>query len=441
MNRYTDRSEIMAIGDSMYHGVHSLSLPSWMPAHSTPALVAGALGLPMVVPDPAHNLLWDLTEEIRHGSVLGLAGRMADICRENLAHWQEGVPWSEHEAFDNVAIGGADIADLWLTTYNSRLATFRDLSARFLDGSLTGLGALRHLTDLWFALGTCHTLNPRHRAEQADKSQLDQVRDRQPRTLLINIGSNEGLFDACFMGDIRFGDEMQKGTAEYAARVIRERVETLAGLLAALPSGVERIAFNGLVRPRTVPNLMPDGAGPIVFPGDDYHQGYVARLTDTQPRVTDATLRRYDALIAQVNDTSRQTLASRLGGRAVFVDLYPACDAVDGKHYRDLGMTVPGNGQVLDTRAIESTLSGFQGGFASLDNMHPTIPGYAVIADAVLAALGHPGVTVDKDAAFQADRLLSDFPGWSVFNMQVLASLFVSLARLFLARSGPTATS
>lgn len=153
--------------------------------------------------------------------------------------------------------------------------------------------------------------------------------------------------------------------------------------------------------------------------------------------MTDATLRRYDALIAQVNDTSRQTLASRLGGRVVFVDLYPACDAVDGKHYRDLGMTIPGNGQVLDTRAIESTLSGFQGGFASLDNMHPTIPGYAVIADAVLAALGHPGVTVDKDAAFLADRLLTDFPGARVLAFQAQVALIASLARLFLARSGP----
>ena len=66
-------------------------------------------------------------------------------------------------------------------------------------------GPCHHDRDLWFALNNCYTLNPRHRNEQRGKSQLDQVADRQPQILLINIGSNEGLFMAGFAGD--FSDQ------------------------------------------------------------------------------------------------------------------------------------------------------------------------------------------------------------------------------------------
>jgi len=434
MNRYADQPEIMAIGDSMYHGVHSLSLPPWMPEHSAPAMVARALGLPMVVPDPQHPLLWDLTDEIRHDDVIELATRLPDICRANLAHWPSGQPWSRHEAFDNVAIGGADIADLWQTTYASQWRKFLTLSTKFLDGTLSGPAAIPQAAELWYALATCHTLNPRHRPEQVDKTQLDQVRDRQPRILLINIGSNEGLFDACFMGSIRFGADTDDGTAENAAKRINERVETLAGLLAALPPRTEKIVFNGLVRPRAVPNLMPKVEDEGQFPGDSYFPAYVPRLTDTQPRVSGLDLRRYDTLIQQVNDRSRQTLAAALGARAAFVDLYPLCDRVDGKHHHGRGMDIPGAGVWLDNRTVTSTIGGFVGGFASLDNMHPTIPGYAVIADAVLSALGHAGATTDKHAAFQADRLLSDFPGFAVFKFQTLTAFAASLVRMVMPR-------
>jgi hypothetical protein len=45
---------------------------------------------------------------------------------------------------------------------------------------------------------------------------------------------------------------------------------------------------------------------------------------------------------------------------------------------------------------------------AGLDNMHPTVPGYAAIADTVLDALGRRDIRTDKQAAFAADTLLAD---------------------------------
>jgi hypothetical protein len=81
----------------------------------------------------------------------------------------------------------------------------RDRSAKLADPNLSLTELATTIGDLWFALNNCYTLNPRHRDEQRGKTQLDQVADRQPQILLINIGSNEGLFMAGFAGD--FSDQ------------------------------------------------------------------------------------------------------------------------------------------------------------------------------------------------------------------------------------------
>jgi hypothetical protein len=51
--RYADRPAIMAVGDSLYQGVRSLSFTSELALHSPPVQVARSLSLPMTVPDPA----------------------------------------------------------------------------------------------------------------------------------------------------------------------------------------------------------------------------------------------------------------------------------------------------------------------------------------------------------------------------------------------------
>lgn len=434
MNQYSDSPDIMAIGDSLYHGVHSLSFAPWMAAHSTPALVARAIGMQMVVPDPAQPLLWDLTEEIRRHGVLGLADRMPDIVRANLRHWRPDQPWSAHEAFDNIAIGGADIADLWTATDESQWQTFLDLSAYFQQDNDALIEPLLKLPDLWMALATCHTLNPRHRPEQRARSALQQVQDRAPRILLINIGSNESLFMACFMGKISFATDAERRRMRDTADTINARVRELTERLRDLPARVEKIVFNGLVMPRAVPNLMPDGQHEMEFPGDGYYQTYGPRLTNTQQTVTADALRQYDQLIAEVNATSRETLRTVLGDRAVFADLFPAAQAMDGKHHRGRGLRIPNTDVTMDNRPVTATIGGFIGGFGSLDNMHPSLPGYAVLADVVLDALGRAGVRTDKTAAFQADRLLSDFPGLAVTSFQMQIAFIASFAGLFQGR-------
>ncbi len=279
MNRYSEAPDIMAIGDSMYQGIHSMSMPPWMAAHSAPAQVARALGMKMVVPDLSHPLLWDIVAELRDGGIATIATQLLNICKQNLQHWQPGQSWSAHEAFDNVAIGGAEIEELWTVTYDRKWQDFVRLSAAVRNDELSFPRDVEKLIELWFALSTCYTLNPQHRAEQRHTSQLDQAIQRAPRILLINIGSNEGLFEACFMGDISFATnvDVQKMAATEAR--INGLVAELTDRLKELPSRVEKIVFNGMIRPRFVPNLMPDKAEEPDFPGDDYYGAYGSRLT------------------------------------------------------------------------------------------------------------------------------------------------------------------
>ncbi len=434
MNQYSEKPDIMAIGDSMYQGIHSLSMPPWMAEHSAPAQVARALGMKMVVPDLSQPLLWDIVKELRGGGIAGIVKNMPAICRSNLLHWQPGQPWSAHEAFDNVAIGGAVIKELWTLTYDSKWQEFLRLSDEFRNNDVSFVSDSNKFIDLWFALSACYTLNPRHRPEQGGLSQLDQAIQRAPRILLINIGSNEGLFNACFMGDIRFTTQADIKTMAETEAKINGLVTELADRLKALPNRVEKIVFNGMIRPRFVPNLMPDHTQDNIFPGDEYFPAYGSRLTGTQTPVSGDSLRQYDEMIARINARSDETLRTALGNRAVFADLYPACPPLDGKHYHRHGIKIEDPDITIDNRPITPTPFGFHGGFTSLDNMHPTIPGYAMMADVVLKALGRNDLTTNKSAAFQADNLLNDFPGWKVFTAQVLIPFLASLATQFVRR-------
>jgi hypothetical protein len=147
-----------------------------------------------------------------------------------------------------------------------------------------GVPDLAAIGQLWYSLITCFTLNPRQREEQASKTQIDQVRERQPKLLLVNIGSNEGLFRAAFLG------AFDQQTLDSVA-AIPKKMEPLADRL--LPATVETIAFNSLVRPRTASNLMP---GPNanrggIYVGDGYYSTYGPWITGTAGSISGDTLK------------------------------------------------------------------------------------------------------------------------------------------------------
>jgi lysophospholipase L1-like esterase len=133
-------------------------------------------------------------------------------------------------------------------------------------------------------------------------------------------------------------------------------------------------------------------------------------------------LQAFDAVIADVNKQSQDILKTALGERVAFADIYGQSLQYDGKHYMDRGLNIPGSGRTLSNKPITPYLVDYYGGFAGLDNMHPTAPGYAAIADVVLAALGNAART-DKAAAFAADTLLNNIAGLPTLVAQAELSL------------------
>lgn len=430
MNRYSDQPDIMAIGDSMYQGIRSLSFLPSMVQHSSPKQVADALGMAMVVPDLQRPMLFDLEQQIRDGGLLRLVESIRSTCLQELPHWPLNQPWSQHEAFDNVSVGGATINSMMNDTDATHRDEFIKLSATLGQPGLPIRELASTVGKLWFALNNCYTLNPQHRDEQANKSQMQQVADRLPRILLINIGSNEGLFKAGFLGD--FSQQAMAGVA-----AIPRLLAPLAERLKDLPARVERIVFNSLIRPRFIPNLMPSADHQNDFPGDAYFFAYGPRITDTQTSISAQKVQDFDALVARINAEAQDVLRTALGDRVRFADIYTSCPPFDGKHYQHRGLAIPRHDKTLTNQALQPLPFNFIGGFAGLDNMHPTVPGYAVIADIVLAALGRE-LKTDKDAAYDADTLLNHLPGLRMLAFDAELALVGSLG---VFRSGGVAVT
>ena len=98
------------------------------------------------------------------------------------------------------------------------------------------------------ALNTRFTLNPQGEdgpVELRPMTPVDQVAARKPRRLLVNIGSNNGLWE------MAFECKLTADPFDFSG------LDDLADALNALPPEVEQIYFNSLGRPSTVANLMP----------------------------------------------------------------------------------------------------------------------------------------------------------------------------------------
>jgi hypothetical protein len=187
-------------------------------------------------------------------------------------------------------------------------------------------------------------------------------------------------------------------------------METLANLMKERLAANTKVVVNSLLKPRFIPNLMPRH-DPDRYSEDKYYPEYIARLGDGTTSLSGDQLAKFDQQIAQVNGETNARMQAVLGDRLTFVDIYTACDQHDGKHYANRYVLVPEKGYMFRNMPIEVLFGHFQrGGIAGLDNMHPTVVGYAVLAQTVLQALQSPA-TVSIDDAYNADTLLNDLVG------------------------------
>lgn len=427
--KYSDRPIMMAIGDSLFQGVRSLTMAKDMIALAPPTQIASAIGAKsFVAPDYPFEIGWNAEDIMRNPFPLVFesfqfsSNLMANLIRWNhLGSFRPYEYWSRHEAFDNIAVGGASIEDLWLQTAEKADARLMEKLTKVPPGGSAVISAFdappvqgpgrpflfNEFVEIWSDLNTSLTLNPRRRDEQRGKSQLRQALDRKPSILLINIGSNNGLFKACFTGAVAPG-AMDSG--QYFNRdEYLGQIDHLFGSLQGMPNDA-KIVFNSLVRPRTVPNLMPAESERIAKPGG-YYSAYGPSLFSGGPSVTGKQLENYDHFIEQLNGDVLAKMQQRLGSRGTFVDFYKASSELDSKHFP--GREVTSHGHLLTNTPLEFGPDGrlAEGGMTGLDNMHPTGPGYAVYANTILAAMGWQGRKVDLNSAFAEDKLLTNPPG------------------------------
>lgn len=403
--------ELMAIGDSLFNGVRSLSISAPLAELSPPAQVADAFNWTLITPDYPRPVLFDIEAMFRSG-VIDLKDLHAKILA-NAGQWMSAAPhgWSKRRFFDNVSNAGATIGSLFTDTYAKHYPTIDPLVNEVVR---TGPLGIQAKGDLYYALNTAFLLNPAGIDELAFVTPVDLVGLRRPKRLLVNIGSNEGLFRACLSakyGD--FADSIER---------IPDLMHELGKALAPHASHVERIYVNSLVRPRCVGNLWtradfsepsPDCVG--------YFSNYVGRL-GFLGGMSGAEMRLFDEHIKDINQRAFAAFRAAMPdpSRVHAVDCYALSSRHDRKHdceaAADEIWVKLRKAKVRLSNLPLGALGGFKhGGLFGLDNLHLTGPGSALMAGEIAAVIsateGLPiPDPIDMQRVTDRDTLLQDIP-------------------------------
>lgn len=397
------RPEMMAIGDSLYNGVRSLTIHDKLAQLSAPALVAEGLGIRprFTCPDYGRPMLIDFEKYLHMFPDIGKI--MADIFK-NFSYWITApVPASGLATFDNLSIASTVYRDLITRTAATAEAELAALDAgRIKDAG----GVTANLGELYFALNTRFILNPRSLQELMDKTALDIVALRRPRTLLVNIGSNDGLWAMGFdcAVDRRYGPT-------------RGDLDALIERLAALPDDIQ-IYFNGLALPSTVANLMPTDYYATANrppPGGYYDKYENAFSLGSYGTINRDQMAALDADVRDHNAYTQSRIAGTKQSRFHFVDVAAVLVGMNAKHEADTeanGLRMA-DGRRFSNLMLEAAPWPFpsfrSGGLQSLDGMHLSTLGYGLMAQAVLDAMDS-GIALNLEAIYQRDTLLQRVP-------------------------------
>ncbi|SEH62561.1 hypothetical protein [Magnetospirillum fulvum] len=398
--------ELMAIGDSLYQGVRSMTIKTDLCRTSTPAQVAAALGeTEFASPDPGNPMIIDPERWLKDPHKLGRE------LAEYAAYWQK-EPGSPHglACFDNVSVAGSEVWHLYDFTATQGQAQAREEFAK-LGGaplSLSTIGKV-DLSRMIYGINSRFVLNPGNLPDHAEKTQIGWVAERKPRRLLVNIGSNNGLWDMCLKGDpkagLYFGKPGGSDPDDYS------QIEALAEALDSLPPEVETIYFNSLGRPRCVANLMPnpDNVEWATHPGEAYFESYENRfaLSPAYNLLSAEQMSALDQRVAQANARIAEILTKGITRhRLAFVDFFGLLTDKDAKHWGDSRATWAANHRISNNTFQSGLLGGFaHGGLFGLDGMHPTTVGYGIVAQRVLDVIAQTETSPSQAAKVDLDAL------------------------------------
>ena len=422
-----ENPDMMVIGDSLAQGCRSLSVTSLLCSQSWSARVAAVQKWQFVPPNHPRPVLFDLEREIRNLNPVslpldnivleGFVGRYL----KNLDDWQHQIPQTT-VYFDNLALAGALVGDLY-----NRSAKSCDDSIKTLVGD-NPFDALKisSVGELHIAINGRYVLNPSKDPAYDNYTQLDWVALRKPKNLFVQIGHNHGLFAVGFSGSIcNINNPEDSITQPGAGQTDNfwDQWQILATRLANLSSEVERIYIVLLPKVGAVGNLMPLGNG---RDADGYAPAYDPTFS-THPRLPGPQLKQIDTAIKSVNAKIKDIILTeqakaKAAARTIFIDAYQILNTYDFKNSEDNSQRIPITGnEIVDNRYLNGHLRfGWppipneelcSGGFFSVDGMHPSGVGYAVIAQNILKPLGATAIPADILAqAYNDDSLLSDYP-------------------------------
>lgn len=406
---------LMAIGDSIFNGTRSLTTSGPLAKASPPAVVAAGLGLSapqFVIPNYPRPVLADFEEQIRQGlnidRIIAAVVANAEAWMHDFAAAEAAVHGDSPILNDNLAIAGATYDDL----RSDRAGPARDRAAQAFSWYNTTKDPAK-LIDVYMNVNKAFVLNPSCHPDLDDLSPIELVASRKPQRLLINIGSNDGLFTLAITG--KPDDE-----ARATLGSIDQKALDLGELLAEHCADVGKIYVNLLIKPRALANLEHPDMFEVPLDGR-YFDRYFSALLGGRG-FTAAEMRDLDDEVQRINRQTQRALSRALGDKVVFVDLYELADRHDAKHYGNARAITLRDGAPLKrvtNRPFRSLVGARGGGMFSLDNMHLTTVGYALLGNTIGAVIaeaeGVPFTPADYTEVAKADTLLTNPPrAWDV---------------------------
>lgn len=391
-----ENPKLMVVGDSLAQGIRSITVKPEFTEFCYGKLVADNLGWEFHPQKPPRHVLIDLESELREfdGNPFRQLSTFFSDATDNLRAWQSDFenknPFGEITCYDSIAVGGSTFKECFAPvlgvdggkTYAVGLEILEKYEGDSIKELFFNADAGKSLTDLYMALNSAAALNPTHDEKYADHRQLDWVRLRKPETLIIHAGHNDGLYA---IGGMAQYDDLYSSEESYLK---------LLDELDQLPPEIQNIIVITYPKISSVANLV--GYGDVDYIGDSpYFENYRPRFAFTPNSLSGTQLSQLDQRILSINYAVQEKIRTlNTSARFDTVDTYSIFEANDYKNTQDPALQTRIGDYTIDNRYIQGTKP-FRpgprrrlpqrprfahGGFQSLDGMHPSAVGYAVLA-------------------------------------------------------------
>jgi lysophospholipase L1-like esterase len=410
---------MMAIGDSLFNGVRSLTIDPQLAQWSAPKQVATALGIDFAVPDYPTHVVVDFENWVREFPDIA---RILNEIKGSIDAWN-GNPKSTLEQFDNIAIAATTWSDLYSRTWKTAQDEVDNINQNISQGKTTYLD---NLSEFFFAFNTRFILNPSRSQTTPALSSLDIVANRKPTRLIVSIGANNGLWQMAFDAASSPGFDTTKGHGIYGDADVADCKQFLTRL-AKLPPDIEHIYINALPYPNTTANMMPIPDSEINSPpkAGKLWAEYENRFGFTYGTLTGSQLKKNNKTVSDLAKFISSTIKEVDDPKSPRMHVVPIDEIFleyDYKTDRSAEyVSAPDDKRKKLSNIFIDSYTDFRrhwyGGLIGLDGMHPTIVGYNLMANAILDTINKfepelkiPDSLPTAQDAYQADTLLTNFP-------------------------------